>query len=103
MTGGLEQHQPLQFKYAIDVFLRVILGHSMSRPLSGRKLMQSEEMCRGDEHIAHPFLFTRARSDPEGACHWSGTLPVHDASETRSSPWKEPRSWGPPGWAPGVD
>src|SRR5260221_12748628 len=56
--GDFELHQSLQFKFAIDVFLRVILcqrTHRASRSLTGRTLMQSEKMRSGDEHIALPF------------------------------------------------
>src|SRR6266446_2141398 len=68
--GDLEQHQSLQFKFAIDVFLRFILWrgmHSVSGSFTGRKLLQSGEMRCGDEHVALPFLFTRTLSDSEGS------------------------------------
>src|SRR5260221_9875556 len=54
---GCEQHQLLQFKFAIDGFLRVILWqrtHSVARSPTFRKLVQSEEMCCGDKHVALP-------------------------------------------------
>ncbi len=74
--GWLEQHQSLQFKSAIDIFLRFILyqsTHSVPRGLTGRKLMQSKEMCCGYEYVALPFLFTRTRSDSSRAFHRRGT------------------------------
>src|SRR6266849_6268388 len=69
--GDLEQQQSLQFKFAIDMFLRFILcqrTHSVSRGLTVRKLLQNQEMCFSYDTKLRSYL----QCKDEGIRSWNG-------------------------------